>query len=218
MQIEQQPLRERIDLLNAGYCAHREFIAASIYRFANLPMTTYFLGLEPELTKLEGLIGLSHKDTQSMTYRQIARRIDERLYLTPSCGDAYLYAAIELMAAPLMKAPGERAEPIEQMRDPTNAAGRRRSLDERIGNNDNALEDCIMCAMDVEGLLPFMGKIISPHDTHFADVYDDCFRQYGDKTFEVLIRESANMPKEERRNVQYHLLIEPFARLPECPQ
>ena len=90
MQIEQQPLQERIDLLTAGYCAHQEFITASIYRFANLPMTTYFLGLEPELTKLEGLIGLSHKDMQSMTYRQIARRIDERLYLTPSCGDAYL--------------------------------------------------------------------------------------------------------------------------------
>ena len=73
MQIEQQPLQERIDLLNAGYCAHREFITASIYRFANLPMTTYFLGLESELTKLEGLIGLSHKDMQSMTYREIAR-------------------------------------------------------------------------------------------------------------------------------------------------
>ena len=170
MQIEQQPLEERIELLNTGYCAHQEFITASIYRFANLPMTTYFLGLEPELTKLEGLIGLSHKDMQSMTYRQIAHSIDERLYLTPSCGDAYLYAAIELMAAPLMKAPGEWAEPIEQMRDPTNAAGRRRSLDERLGNTDNALEDCIMCAMDVEGLLPFMDKMISPHDTHFADV------------------------------------------------
>ena len=39
-----------------------------------------------------------------------------------------------------------------------------------------------------------------------------------DKAFEVLIRESADMPKEERRNVQYHLLIEPFARLAECPQ
>ena len=122
------------------------------------------------------------------------------------------------MAAPLMKAPGERAEPTEQMRNPNNAAGRRRSLDERLGNTDNALEDCIMCAMDVEGLLPFMDKMISPHDTHFADVYDDYFRQYGDKTFEVLIRESADMPKEERRNVQYHLLIEPFARLAECPQ
>ena len=110
MRIERFPLQDRLDLLDTGRCAHPEYAAAIIHRFADMPLPEYFRGFEAELERLRSTLGLSREQVQSMTYKQLAKALDDRLSVTPSCGDAYLYDAAALLLPPLLDTPPEQTE------------------------------------------------------------------------------------------------------------
>ena len=102
MKIERFPLQDRLALLDTGRCAHPEYAAAIIHRFADMTLPEYFRGFEAELERLRSTLGLSREQVQSMTYKQLAKALDDRLSVTPSCGDAYLYDAAVLLLPPLL--------------------------------------------------------------------------------------------------------------------
>ena len=105
MKIERFPLQDRLALLDTGRCAHPEYAAAIIHRFADMTLPEYFQGFEAELERLRSALGLSRERVQSMTYKQLAKALDDRLSATPSCGDAYLYDAAALLLPSLLGAP-----------------------------------------------------------------------------------------------------------------
>ena len=55
-----------------------------------------------ELERLRSTLGLSREQVQSMTYKQLAKALDDRLSVTPSCGGADLYDAAVLLLPPLL--------------------------------------------------------------------------------------------------------------------
>ena len=110
MKIERFPLQDRLALLDTGRCAHPEYAAAIIHRFADMTLPEYFQGFEAELERLRSTLGLSREQVQSMTYKQLAKALDDRLSMTPSCGDAYLYDAAALLLPPLLDTPPEQTE------------------------------------------------------------------------------------------------------------
>ena len=59
MRIERFPLQDRLDLLDTGRCAHPEYAAAIIHRFADMTLPEYFQGFEAELERLRSTLGLS---------------------------------------------------------------------------------------------------------------------------------------------------------------
>ena len=102
MKIERFPLQDRLALLDTGRCAHPEYAAAIIHRFADMTLPEYFQGFEAELERLRSTLGLSREQVQSMTYKQLAKALDDRLSVTPSCGGADLYDAAVLLLPPLL--------------------------------------------------------------------------------------------------------------------
>lgn len=216
MQFRKIPLQARIDMQNADCCAHQEYVASVIYRFANLPVTAYFHGLTKELSRLEFLLGVSHQHMQRMTFKQLAHKIDEDLYHTPSCGDAYLYDAIELLTRPLSNGHSGQVDHGETDRHKAGSM-QPTSLDERLGKTA-ALGDCIMTSMEVGGLLPFFDEMVLPRSTHFEQIYHQYFSHYGSLTFAELLAKSAQMPTAERRDIQYYLLVHFFSQLDENPR
>ena len=52
MRIERFPLQDRLALLDTGRCAHPEYAAAIIHRFADMTLPEYFQGFESELERL----------------------------------------------------------------------------------------------------------------------------------------------------------------------
>ena len=75
MKIERFPLQDRLALLDTGRCAHPEYAAAIIHRFADMTLPEYFQGFEAELERLRSTLGLSREQVQSMTYKQLAKLI-----------------------------------------------------------------------------------------------------------------------------------------------
>ena len=67
MKIERFPLQDRLALLDTGRCAHPEYAAAIIHRFADMTLPEYFQGFEAELERLRSTLGLSREQVQSMT-------------------------------------------------------------------------------------------------------------------------------------------------------
>ena len=59
MRIERFPLQDRLALLDTGRCAHPEYAAAIIHRFADMTLPEYFQGFEAELERLRSTLGLS---------------------------------------------------------------------------------------------------------------------------------------------------------------
>ena len=78
MKIERFPLQDRLALLDTGRCAHPEYAAAIIHRFADMTLPEYFRGFEAELERLRSTLGLSREQVQSMTYKQLAKALDVR--------------------------------------------------------------------------------------------------------------------------------------------
>lgn len=209
MHIEKIPLQERIDLLNDSCCAHQEYIAAEIYRFADLPITTYFDGMEDKLTSLEQLFDIPHDTMQDMTYMQLVSTIHD----TPYCGEECLHEAMELLAAPLARLYNGQPEHDGKDNAPQGVKkSQRMSLEKRLENRVT-LENCIMLNMDVKDFLLFMDEMVSTGGTRFESVYARYFQEYRDQTFVPLIAESGKMTAEQRNDIRYNLLIRPFARL-----
>lgn len=199
-------------MLEESRCAHQEYIAAEICRFANLPIRTYFDGMEGDLAKLAQLTGISHKTLQNMTYMQAAREIDDKLNSISPCGNRHLHEAIEILAAPLVQLYNGQAEHEEKARlVPITNAVQRISLDQRLANKIT-LADCIMLNMEINGFLLFMDELAGS-GRHFETIYLQYFQEYGSQSFISLIAESVQMPTEQREKIQYNLLIHPFARL-----
>ena len=57
MRIERFPLQDRLALLDTGRCAHPEYAAAIIHRFADMTLPEYFQGFEAELERLRSTPG-----------------------------------------------------------------------------------------------------------------------------------------------------------------
>ena len=216
MRRETIPLTERMNLLRTGCCAHEEYAAASVYRFAHLSMADYFWGFPEQLAKLEFLTGIPHERMEAMTYQQLAKQIADTLYETPFCGDGYLYAAIDLLAVPLMEEPQlpdyDEADDLHQ----SPAASQIIPLEQRLHTAD-ILQDCVMPSMGVESLLYFLDKLVATPSTRFQQMYQQYFQDYGQCTYSELVRDSEQMPEEERRTIRLNLMITPFAQLEEQP-
>ena len=72
MKIERFPLQDRLALLDTGRCAHPEYAAAIIHRFADMPLPEYFRGFEAELERLSRLCDA---ETDLTKKREITREI-----------------------------------------------------------------------------------------------------------------------------------------------
>jgi hypothetical protein len=203
-------LQERIALIKDGLCAHDEYVFSLIHQFVSLPVPAYFRGAEEALARVEYLLDMPHEEVAKMTYQQLVRKLDVKFYYTMTGADDYLYEAIENIAVPLIKT-RDRLLSTDQLRQApiVNAAPQRISLDERLGHNSTALEDCLLCCVEVEGLLLFLESKYN----YFGYVYDKYFQKYGERTFMEVIRNSGDMPEQERHDVQYHLLVDLFSRL-----
>ena len=199
MKIERFPLQDRLALLDTGRCAHPEYAAAIIHRFADMTLPEYFRGFEAELERLRSTLGLSREQVQSMTYKQLAKALDDRLSVTPSCGDAYLYDAAVLLLPPL----GQPLLPP-------------RSLEERLKAGLTP-RDCVLVDMEAGSLIRFMDELVAPCAAEFKAIYEQYFQQYGNKTVSELAADYVAMPEAERQTVLYELLIHPFASLEEHP-
>ena len=66
-------------------------------------------------------------------------------------------------------------------------------------------------------LIQFMDELVAPCAAEFTAIYEQYFRQYGNKTVSELAADCAEMPETERQTVLYELLIHPFASLEEHP-
>lgn len=217
MKIERFPLQDRLALLDTGRCAHPEYAAAIIHRFADMTLPEYFQSFEAELERLRSTLGLSRERVQSMTYKQLAKALDDRLSVTPSCGDAYLYDAAALLLPPLLGAPPEQtgqeeagAPPLGQPLLPP------RSLEERLKASLTP-RDCVLVDMEAGSLIRFMDELVAPCAAEFTAIYEQYFQQYGNKTVSELAADYVAMPEAERQTVLYELLIHPFASLEEHP-
>ena len=182
-----------------------------------MTLPEYFRGFEAELERLRSTLGLSREQVQSMTYKQLAKALDDRLSVTPSCGDAYLYDAAALLLPPLLGAPPEQTEleedgapPLGQPLLPP------RSLEERLKANLPP-RDSVLGDMEAGSLIQFMDELVAPCAAGFTAIYEECFQQYGNKTVSELAADCAEMPETERQTVLYELLIHPFASLEEHP-
>lgn len=215
MYIEKIPLQIRFDMLTSGCCAHQEYIVAEIYRFAGLPVMTYFDGMPNELFRLEQLLDIPHKAMQDMTYMQLVNQIDTSIQVSES---GRLCEIMNLLSAPLAQAYNGQSEHGDkhQIAPETNKP-QRISLNERLKNNIS-LGDCVILNMDVQDFLPFLDGMVSPSGTHFEHIYDRFFQGYRHHTFISLIAESVQLPEEQRRDIQYNLLIHPFVRLNNYPK
>ena len=215
MRRETIPLTERMNLLRTGCCAHEEYAAASVYRFAHLSMADYFWGFPEQLAKLEFLTGIPHERMEAMTYQQLAKQIADTLYDTPSCGDGYLYAAIDLLAVPLMEEPQlpDYDETDDLPQSP--AAPQVISLEQRLHTAD-ILQECVMLSMVVESLFYILDKL-SAAPSIIQQMYQQYFQNYGQRTYSELVRDSDRMPEEERRTIRLNLMIVPFAQVEKQP-
>ena len=182
-----------------------------------MTLPEYFQGFEAELERLRSALGLSRERVQSMTYKQLAKALDDRLSATPSCGDAYLYDAAALLLPSLLGAPPEQtgqeedgAPPLGQPLLPP------RSLEERL-KASLPPRDSVLGDMEAGSLIQFMDELVAPCAAEFTAIYEQYFRQYGNKTVSELAADCAAMPEAERQTVLYELLIHPFASLEEHP-
>ena len=199
MKIERFPLQDRLAMLDTGRCAHPEYAAAIIHRFADMTLPEYFQGFEAELERLRSTLGLSREQVQSMTYKQLAKALDDRLSVTPSCGDAYLYNTAALLLPPLLGAPPEQTEleedgapPLGQPLLPP------RSLEERLKAGLTP-RDCVLVDMEAGSLIRFMDELVAPCAAEFTAIYEQYFQQYGNKTVSELAADCAAMPEAERQ-------------------
>ena len=172
---------------------------------------------EAALERLRSTLGLSREQVQSMTYKQLAKALNDRLSVTPSCGDAYLYDAAVLLLPPLLDTLPEQTEleedgapPLGQPLLPP------RSLEERLKANLPP-RDSVLGDMEAGSLIQFMDELVAPCAAEFTAIYEQYFRQYGNKTVSELAADCAEMPEAERQTVLYELLIHPFASLEEHP-
>lgn len=217
MKVEQISLQERLILLNSGCFAHPECAAAAVYHFANLYLTEYFQGFEQEFTQLTSALGLSQEQAREMTYKQLAKYIDDKLSVTPSCGDGYLYDAVELLVPPLLDSAAER-EKQQEVSLPMckQSLFPARPLEERLAA-DLTPRDCMFLHMGAGSLIQFMDDLVAPCAARFASIHDQYFQPYDNEPVSKVAAASLEMPEEERQAILYELLIHPFAALEEYP-
>lgn len=216
MQIEKISLEERLERLRDGLCAHQEYYAVEIYRFANLPITTYLGNNEEELRQLASHMNISCDELRTMTYKQVARDINDKIY---NCGDTFWCSAGEVLVLPLMRAYNcqtantEKDAVLQKQNKP-----RRIPLDERL-KDSFALEDLAFPGMDVASFMLFMDELVDSGGWgRFELDYQSNLQQFGDHTIASLAAASAQMTEKQREDFYYHLLIKPFGWLDEYPR
>ena len=178
MKIERFPLQDRLALLDTGRCAHPEYAAAIIHRFADMTLPEYFRGFEAELERLRSTLGLSREQVQSMTYKQLAKALDDRLSVTPSCGGADLYDAAALLLPPLLGAPPEQTEEEARALPQRQPLLPPRSLEERLKAGLTP-RDCVLVDMEAGSLIRFMDELVAPCAAGFTAIFSAVRKQEG---------------------------------------
>lgn len=106
MQLERIPLETRIEKLKNGYAAHPEYIACCIKNMADAPISAYLYQFEDEKDKLALMLRMDTEALDTMTYKEVAYLIYERLL--QSVDADILSKAADLLAAPIKHCFNER--------------------------------------------------------------------------------------------------------------
>lgn len=203
MQVKQKPLAERIQKVSSDYCAHDEYVEAIIRQFAEQNITDYMQQHEQEMCSIQFLLSLSSDELEKMTYQQLSKVIDDMLFETPSCGDGYLYEAIDHLIQPLLSEKQTKTAQNEPKMQKIPLAQRLKSV--------KPPKEQLMCGMTVEGMLCYMDCLLGVDK--FTRCYMQHFLHYGAETICELLKHSEQMPYEERCRIRHRLMIEPFADL-----
>lgn len=211
MLIEKIPLDVRIECLGSGFCAHSEYTAALINRFAGQSLNEHFRGMDNELAQLMRLMDISDGDMQ---YKQLANKIYGLMDKFPPDS---IHEAISLLAAPIIGRINGREESEAQETPKQRRQIDRISLDARLKDKAPATDNLKMCGMDIKSFLELVDEMVLPRGLRFTHVYMKYFSKYAECNVAQMLAESTRMPEEERWKIQYRLLIQPFAWLDESP-
>lgn len=211
MLIEKIPLDVRIECLGSGFCAHSEYTAALINRFAGQSLKEHFRGMDNELAQLMRLMDISDGDMQ---YKQLANKIFGLMDKSPPDS---IHEAISLLAAPIIGRINGREESKAQETPKQRRPLRRIFLDARLKDKAPVTDNLKMCGMDIKSFLELVDEMVLPRGLRFTHVYMKYFSKYEECNVAQMLAESAQMPEEERWEIQYRLLIQPFAWLDESP-
>lgn len=102
------PLEERFQRLESGYPSDPDYILCALKKMAQTPICIYLSGLDGTLETLIKLLGVSHEDAATMTYRDAAAHIVRLRIVSSTKGLAD--EAAELLALPLYNSYEERKE------------------------------------------------------------------------------------------------------------
>ena len=207
MSIYKKSLEQRLQQVAVDCCGHDEYVTAIVRQFACQSVTEYMQHYKRELCSIQSLLGISTDELNNMTYQQMAKVIDDMLFETPSCGDGYLYEVINYLMKPLLQLQSEEISAEKQVESQTVG---KISLCERLRSVTKSQKQ-LMCEMNVEGVLCHMDYMLGGEK--FSCSCMQHFEHHGAETIRTLVRNSEQMPCEERNKIRYHLMIEPFAAL-----
>lgn len=103
MKVEKIPLAVRLERLKNGASADPKYDLCIIRRWAKMPVYDFMAAFEEEFIKLQCLLEIPEEERESVTYKEIAGRINER-YLSPE--PSHREDAVE--AIELLRLPFER--------------------------------------------------------------------------------------------------------------
>lgn len=216
MRITPLPLAERLNRLDSGLAAHEEYIPSIIDSIKAVKVPDYLIDFKEEQEQLRTLMGLSETALSSWSYGDLAAHIADRYHSNSPSSQAAAADLMDLLATPMLVIyklpPVQHSDPNNsilltvtlgqlQLLDLLTALERRRG----DGYFDDVYYSVIHEALTGlpfiwDGEIAFGDEPAFPEGTKFSEA----------TRFAEAVAMSMYLPKKERTNILYHIIVEPF--------
>lgn len=106
MKLTRIPLKERLERIRSGYAGDEKYDISVIIRFANIPIADYLGAFPEEYGMLLRCLRIRPEDASHMTYRDVAKRVEE--YYDSGEDMRRAVRALEILAMPFNRCYEER--------------------------------------------------------------------------------------------------------------